>query len=75
MQRVHKQEGARTYLQLLNVPGLETEAEPRSSETHVSVLSTELCRFLVACVERAPKNIGWSRFFNKKHGAYFKRQN
>lgn len=42
MQRVHKQGGARTYPQLLNVPGLETEAEPRSSETHASVLSSKL---------------------------------
>lgn len=48
MQRVYKKEGARTYPQLLSVPGLETEAEPRSSETHASALSTVLCCFLVA---------------------------
>lgn len=47
MQRVHKQRDERTYPQLLNVPGLETEAEPRSSETCATVLPSELCCFLV----------------------------
>lgn len=65
MQRVHKQGGARTYPQLLNMPGLETEAESRSSENHATVLSSELCCFLVARVERAPRTLAGLIFLIK----------
>lgn len=74
IQRVHKQSNKRTYPQLLNVPGLGTEAGPKSSETHTSVLSSELCCFLVTWAEIAPKTLAGLSFY-KKYGMYFKRQN
>lgn len=65
MQRVHKQSNERAYPQLPNVPGLEKEAEPRSSETCATVLPSELCCFLVTWVEIAPKTLPGLSFLLK----------
>lgn len=69
---MHKQRGERTYPQLLNVPRLEAEVEPKPSETHASVLSSELSASWLP--ETAPDTLAALRFY-KKCGMYFKRQN